>query len=145
MPPNTRLPASPTNNYTKRLPPRTMVMRHYSNTRHTTPRPRKHTPIPHPYQSITRQQMLDLHQALLRWLIIGTSPDLWNIQCLNTNIITILPISIPEYHTHCSLLQSKTTHPTLPTLSPPTLTPQTLHHLPTSPPHKQHTTLLFST
>ncbi len=50
MPSNYTLPASSTNCYTKRLPPRTMVMRHHSNTHHTTPHPRKHTPKPHPHQ-----------------------------------------------------------------------------------------------
>ena len=29
-----------------------------------------------PANNITRQQMLNLHQALLQWLIIGTPPDL---------------------------------------------------------------------
>ena len=47
--------------------------------------------------SITRHQMLTLHQAILRWLIIGTPLDLWQLQCLNTDIVQITPISIPDH------------------------------------------------
>ena len=50
MPPKTTLPTSPTNCYTKRLPPRAMVMRHHSNTHHATPHPWKHTTRSHTRQ-----------------------------------------------------------------------------------------------
>jgi len=55
--------------------------------------------------SITSQQMLILHQALLHWLVMGTPPDLYNLQCLNTNIDQISSISIPEHLTRCNMLQ----------------------------------------
>ena len=56
--------------------------------------------------SITRHQMLTLHQAILRWLIIGTPPDLWQLQCFNTTIVQIPPIAIPPNLTRCALLQT---------------------------------------
>ncbi len=37
---------------------------------------------------------------------MGTPPDLSNLQCINTNIVQISPISIPEHLTRCRLLQS---------------------------------------
>ena len=40
-----------------------------------------------PTQFITRDHMLALHRALLEWLILGSLPDLWNGDCLNSDII----------------------------------------------------------
>ena len=109
-----------------------------------------------PANSITRQQMLNLHQALLQWLIIGTPPELWNIQCLNTDIVTIPPISVSEHHTHVSLLQADSLprgSPFSPTHQQPqnntadttytpssTSAPKNTHHLPTFLQHTQHMT-----
>ncbi len=39
-----------------------------------------------PGQHITRTRMLVLHRALLKWLIAGTSPALWQLGCLHQDI-----------------------------------------------------------
>ena len=39
-----------------------------------------------PRQYITREQMLTLHMALLKWLILGTPPTWWQIGCIHRNI-----------------------------------------------------------
>jgi len=119
--------------------------------------------------SITCHQMLSLHEAILRWLIIGTPPDLWQLQCLNSNIIQISPIEIPLNLTRCALLQTPSLPRGIP-FSPPqgaplypinnqsqvsplnnndthltTSTPHTQHTIPLLPPHIHTTTKLIST
>jgi hypothetical protein len=66
----------------------------------------------------TRHQMLTLHQAILRWLIIGTPPDPWQLQCLNTTIIQIPFITIPPNLTRCALLQTPSLPRGIPFLPP---------------------------
>ena len=44
--------------------------------------------------SISRKQMLNLQKALLTWLLFGTSPNLWAIDCLNTSIFNCKPIPL---------------------------------------------------
>ena len=56
--------------------------------------------------NITRRHILNFHQALLQWLILGTPPDLWNLNCINKDIIRCEPIRFPEAHTRCGLMQS---------------------------------------
>jgi len=38
--------------------------------------------------------MLNLQKALLTWLLYGTPPDLWAIDCLNTSIVNCKPIPL---------------------------------------------------
>ena len=35
---------------------------------------------------ITREHMLALHEALLKWLLTGVPPSLWENECLRDNI-----------------------------------------------------------
>ena len=52
--------------------------------------------LPHKIKenSISRKQMLNLRKALLAWLLHGTPPDLWSIDCLNTPIVKCQPIPL---------------------------------------------------
>ena len=122
-----------------------------SNTYHTPPLPRQHTPRPHPHHHYHPPPNAHSTPSPLRWLIIGTSPDLWNLQYIYINIVQISPIQIPEHLTHGNLLQSPSLPRGLPfsptnhqhqdsindtTNTPsPTLAPRILHHASLYPPH----------
>jgi hypothetical protein len=40
--------------------------------------------------------MSNLQKALLTWLLYGTPPDLWAIDCLNTSIVNCQPIPLKD-------------------------------------------------
>ena len=48
-----------------------------------------------PPNALTNQMMLNLHQALLKWLLLGTPPDIYNQSILNNNIATRAQVPIP--------------------------------------------------
>jgi len=58
--------------------------------------------LPHEIRenSISRKQMLNLQKALLTWLLHGTPPDLWSIDCLNKSIVNCRPIPLK----YCNVL-----------------------------------------
>ena len=56
--------------------------------------------------SITRRQYLTFHHALLAWLLFVTPPNLWELNCINTDIIRIAPIRIPERYHLCGFMQA---------------------------------------
>jgi hypothetical protein len=56
--------------------------------------------------NITKRHIFIFHQALIRWLILGTPPNLWNIDCINKDIIRCEPIHFSESHSHCGFMQS---------------------------------------
>jgi hypothetical protein len=60
----------------------------------------------HTINSITRRHILIFHQALLQWLILGTPPNLWNITCINRDIIRGEPIHFPVAYARCGFMQS---------------------------------------
>jgi hypothetical protein len=109
------------------------------------PHPRKNTPRPHPHQQYhpPKNDQPTPSPPTLAHHRHTPSPRLWNIQCLNTNIVTILPILIPEHRTHCSLLQSPSLSRGLPfspaNYQPQDRTPDTTNTIPSTPlPHMPH-------
>jgi len=50
---------------------------------------------------ISREKMLHLHEALLAWLITGTSPVLWEIDCLHQDVVP--PVAHIGPYTHQSV------------------------------------------
>jgi hypothetical protein len=56
--------------------------------------------------SISRRQYLILHQSLLHWLILGTSPNLWTLNYISTSIIRGALMHINEHYAACGLMQA---------------------------------------
>ncbi len=54
--------------------------------------------------------MLLLHKALLAWLIQGTPPNLWEIECLNKDIVPPLPPQHTTAPTHYRVLLRPSTN-----------------------------------
>jgi len=83
--------------------------------------------------SIGRRQYLTFHQTLLHLLILGTPPNFWNLNYINTNIIQGDPIHISEHNSDCGSMQSLSlTRGTSPT-------PHHRHHIPAPSIHHDNT------
>ena len=54
--------------------------------------------------NIDRRNILIFNQALLQWLILDTSPNLWNLNCINKDIIRGELILFPEAHARCGFM-----------------------------------------
>ena len=69
-----------------RLSPPRMVVRHHRDVQHSTPPPEGASPPRAPWPTHHQTHMMALHRALLKWLIAGTPPALWQLGCLHQGI-----------------------------------------------------------
>ena len=56
--------------------------------------------------NINRRHILAFHLALLQRLILSTPPNLWNLNCINKNIIRFEPTQYSVAHAQCGFMQS---------------------------------------